>query len=90
MRTTIDSLTVSKWDEINHVRVLLGIPAEDFESLLMLIYKSTYSRMSFKVLNTEVELSKITDGQLEVKIVMANAQGEVRLTFQFNGNECGE
>lgn len=89
MRKTIDNLTVGKLEEMNHVRILLNIPAEDFEALLSLINRSTYSRMSFKVMDTDVELSKGKDDLLEVRIVMANAHGEVTLQFLFGGNEQG-
>jgi hypothetical protein len=73
---------------MNHVRGLLGIPAEDFETLLTIITKSTSSHLRFNVLDIEVELSKIIDDQLEVKIVMENPKGEATVRFQFNGTEC--
>lgn len=83
LRDAIERLPTGKCEALNQIRLMLGISVEDFEALLRLLNKSSYSRVEFELLNTVIELSKASKGKLEVNVRIATDQGEVSLRFLF-------
>ena len=83
LRDAVESLPSGNCGAMDQIRLMLGIPVADFEVLLGLLDKSNYSRVEFGVLNTVIELSKASEGQLEVNVRIATAQGEGSLRFLF-------
>ena len=67
---TIRSSPNGKYETINQVRKLIGeISIENFDAILEALAKSDSGRLSFYgAMGTEVEISKIREGELDVVV----------------------
>lgn len=82
---TIRSSPDGKYETINQVRKLIGdISIEKFEAALEALAKSERGRLTFYgAMGTEVELSKITEGELDVDVRFDIARGKVEFHYSF-------
>jgi len=89
LKNIVKGLPNNKNELIDQIRMLLGFSKEDFENFLKILDKAKYSRVEFEVFNTELELSKILDGPLEVHVKISTADTEisVRYVSQLESNE---
>ena len=86
---TIRGLPDGKYETINQVRELIGgISVENFEAILEALNTSNRGSLTFcGAMGTEVELSKITEGKLDVDVRFDIARGNVTLRYSFpNGD----
>jgi len=82
---TIRDLPDGKYETINQVRELIGgISVENFEAILEALATSNRGCLTFcGAMGTEVELSKITEGKLDVDVRFDVARGNVTLHYSF-------